>query len=372
MSNLAPSFVFPPPAPAILNQIANPNTVERYITSAIGIRNSIRDFGGNPLQHIGSSAEIVTAHDIIDVSWTEPRDTAYPVQSIAVHCITCEEDSTQVLGDQKWGLCGNFTEGVHLTVNKTERQPNSQSIAFVIPEADADSYNRYPDCPKEDLLITSVCAFALGSASYLPSYMTPILSQIFIVNSRPRSSKVGYETPMRYRYNATTRQPVPRANTIQTYPLLTPLARGDEKNREISKKVGIIISVIIATIAVLYFLRLSGGNHDTDPLESPTSGEENHIAGEEARNRIPMHQQRSSSNSSSNAHRDGSNTPEQHHRAETMTTTTPTPDPGTPKPPPAYHEVVTDQERMLVQYAIQHANAPVPAYTQREEPSPFA
>jgi hypothetical protein len=33
------------------------------------------------------------------------------------------------------------------------------------------------------------------------------------------------------------------------------------------------------------------------------------------------------------------------------------------KPPPAYHEVVTRQERMAVRYEMQRMNAPVPDYT---------
>ncbi|KAF2125411.1 hypothetical protein P153DRAFT_360391 [Dothidotthia symphoricarpi CBS 119687] len=330
MSNLTyASFAFPLPGGV------GPSAIP-YIQSTINHLNSSTDYDSAGNRSFGGIDAGITANDIVEVSWTEPEDTNNAVSGIAIDCISCPQDSTKLVGEQRWQACDNFTTQVDTISRQLSGYQNGSRITLKIPEYNGNSYQPHDKRRSEDLLVISVCSFFLVNAD---NDQRVNRSQIFMVHNKPRWGKLYYEDDTVYRYNETF--PWGVADGDESGVMDTPTQPSDndtnnntnnnegtehlkEKGMSVGTKVGIIMAVLVGASALFYmfFHYRAWKQRTATPMAAP----------------LPPPQD-----------------PDEEDVTHVNTT-------AVAKPPPAYNEVVTDQERVQAQYQIQHTDTPVPAY----------
>jgi hypothetical protein len=323
-------FRFPPPALSTPYYGSPAEDAYAYLHAALAVPSGAGFF---------DAEADMRARDVIDVRWSwsnaEDVDADAVVSALGLYCLVCggtwhddwiagEDECSRTTPEQKWS-------------NDTVLLPaQGWGLRYTVPEIGKVG-------------TACACAFVLESESTGGSSGEKALSQAFSVRNIPRGGRRNYASAANFVYNTTYPAGTVFSKEEQTggqdshsiavevtehspqirreQPLASEAALEDverEKRRR-RASIGIITGAVLAAFLFAFILwkRCPSCRQDSNTssrLGDPEQGPRGHDADE-----------------------DGEQNGE--------------------KPPPAYHEVVTRQERMAMRYEMQRMNAPLPDYT---------
>ncbi|KAF1836101.1 hypothetical protein BDW02DRAFT_578263 [Decorospora gaudefroyi] len=387
MSVAWPSFDFPSPGPTL--PPLPESTLQPYPSRNVSnsddqmhwyMESALQDLRNWPLDGFGSEKSGVRVYDIIEPRWYEPDDgrpgpsISEWVYALELYCLVClpAADGSPRRGDgvEGYPFCANDTSDLASVSSRAgsddgvSRGGDRVEISVPVPDASL------PAAENTTLACTIVMYFLPGKPDE-ESWMQPVvMSRLFMASYKPRDGASSFEGAIVYQYSRTS--PFGWRNTTGTpsFPTSLPTSaprppvdfctpgRYDNCRTDgwygwsTGKRLGIVIGVVIG-IAIILSLIWCGCKRSKWGV--PRQKERPMLLSE-------LRAQQSRENQASTGQGRVSQ-----RRAPTAAVTPRAGEADLDKPPPAYHETVNDQERMLAEYAMQRDNqtaAPPPSYDQ--------
>ena len=324
------AFRFPPPALSVAYHSSAAEDAYAYLRAALALPSGAGFF---------NAEADMRARDVIDVCWSksnaEDVDADAVVSALGLYCLVCGEawHDDWTAGEEE---CSRTTSGQKWSNATAVLSMQERGLRYTVPELGKVG-------------TAYVCVFVLESESTGGSPGKSALSQAFPLRNLPRGDGRDDGSVASLVYNTTypdgtvlsgderawgwdshstavdVTERSPKRRGEQLLDSEAALEEMEKEKRRRRASIGIITGAVLAAFLFAFILwkrcpscRQGGDTPSrlSDPEQGPR-GDSSHEDGEQ----------------------DGE------------------------KPPPAYHEVVTRQERMAMRYELQRMNAPLPDYT---------
>jgi predicted nucleic acid-binding Zn ribbon protein len=323
-------FRFPPPALSVAYHSSPAEDASAYLRAALALPSGAGFF---------NAEADMRARDVIDVHWSKSNaehvDTDAVVSALGLYCLVCGE-----AGHDGWTVGGE-------ECGSTTPEQKWSNAAALLPTQGRGLRYTVPELGKVGT--ACACVFVLESESTSGSRGKNALSQAFPLRNLPRGGGRDYGSAARFVYNATypdgtvlnreewaggwdsrfiavdVTERSPKRRREQLFGSEGTLEEMEREKRRRRASIGIITGAVLAAFLFAFILwkRCPSCRQGSDTPSRPGDPEQGPRGND--------------------AHEDGEQDGE--------------------KPPPAYHEVVTRQERMAMRYEMQRMNAPLPDYT---------
>ncbi|OAL51111.1 hypothetical protein IQ07DRAFT_412264 [Pyrenochaeta sp. DS3sAY3a] len=363
-TDLIQFFTFPspgpvlPPAPAAIFPpvpIEFPGIDERYYLEA-----SLRNTTLRPTEGFGSIESSIRSYDLVETRWFEPSQSRTVYEAISIFCLVCDEGTTPPASNP-WEACDNYTAGVTESSSTLVAAPRSgKDVRFQIPRPDENEFDTGNERKGHNK--TMACMFSLeliDIQANATETKNMAISQLFLVKNKPRRGALYFSETSPYLYNSAnpTGTPTGGDRNSPTYVGLLPSSTRAAAPRvclhsgrgttcgtsgwvtwSVGKRVGIVIGSVIGFVIVCFFFWIC--TRRTRFAETRERPKPMLLSEYRAEQRLRAEGQRDDSESSVAGGL----------RAEEPPVERPVParretDGVDIAPPPAYHEVVKEQDR---------------------------
>lgn len=326
----------------------------------------------------GSLNSSVRSHDWIKPEWSDQGSTATGgyVDSFGMYCMACSHRGPWSNATEVWLTCGSDISNAIVGTVADDLQHSggyNTSIRVPEPQSSPDQAGTLMACMA--VLWLKKLNFGLGE--------NPMVRSGLILTEHTPHGELSFDDPDYIPYNYSYSHPegtpsrpwlseLPSAMPTETvsYPTIVYCNDGPRfndcpsetgwKSLPIGTRVGIIIGVVAGILFFLFLCRwLTKRRRFASVLERDRQRERPRpmLLSEYMAQRARSEQARTDEHRSTRSLSRNDISAAEYGRAGATDG-----DADVPKPPPAYHEAVNEQERMLAQIAIRHNQAPAPSY----------